>query len=141
MVQDSLGGLCPSFIPILYYWRRSCGGGGGRCYLVPGFQGRTGICQIASKIIISGKLIFFYWQLLIILFAIDIAKKKWNYTSLCFEKGKKYFWRGRFWHGRGAVMAFIPDRLSPYFCKSRYLVFSQKKCRQKCAFGKCFIFV
>ena len=44
MVQDSLGGLCPSFIPILYYRGRSCGGGGGgRCYLVPGFQGRTGM--------------------------------------------------------------------------------------------------
>ena len=27
MVQDSLGSLCPSFIPILYYRGRSCGGG------------------------------------------------------------------------------------------------------------------
>ena len=74
-----------------------------------------GTCQIAYKIIISGKLIFFYWQLLIILFAVDIAKKIWNYTSLCFEKGKIYFWRGNFRRGRaswrGAVMAFIPDPL------------------------------
>ena len=56
---------------------------------------------------------FFYWQLLIILFAVDIAKKIWNYTSLCFEKGKIYFWRGNFRRGRasrrGAVMAFIPE--------------------------------
>ena len=56
---------------------------------------------------------FFYWQLLIILFAVDIAKKIWNYSSLCFEKGKIYFWRGRIRRGRaswrGAVMAFIPD--------------------------------
>ena len=29
MVQDSLGGLCPSFNPVLYYRGRSCGGGGG----------------------------------------------------------------------------------------------------------------
>ena len=73
-----------------------------------------GTCQIAYKIIISGKLIyFFYWQLLIILFAVDIAKTIWNYTSLCFEKGKIHFWRGNFRRGRaswrGAVMAFIPD--------------------------------
>ena len=60
-----------------------------------------GTCQIAYKIIISGKLIFFYWQLLIILFAVDIAKKIWNYTSLCFEKGKIYFWRGNFRRGHG----------------------------------------
>ena len=39
---------------------------------------------------------------------VDIAKKNWNYTSLCFEKGKIYFWRGNFRRG-GAVMAFIPD--------------------------------
>ena len=57
----------------------------------------------------------FYWQLLIILFAVDIAKKNWNYTFLCFGKGKIYFWRGNFRRGRaswrGAVMAFIPDRV------------------------------
>ena len=64
-----------------------------------------GTCQIAYKIIILGKLIFFYWQLLIILFAVDIAKKIWNYTSLCFEKGKYISGAAIF----GAVMAFIPD--------------------------------
>ena len=42
---------------------------------------------------------FFYWQLLIILFAVDRAKKIWNYNSLCIEKGKIYFWRDRFWRG------------------------------------------
>ena len=36
--------------------------------------------------------VFFYWQLLIILFADDRAKKLWNYTSLCYEKGKIHFW-------------------------------------------------
>ena len=39
-------------------------------------------CQIAIKIIISVKNnVFLYWQLLIILFADDRAKKIRNYTS------------------------------------------------------------
>ena len=40
-------------------------------------------CQIAIKMFILGKLMYFFnWQLLIILFADDRAKKLWNYTSL-----------------------------------------------------------
>ena len=48
-----------------------------------------GTCQIAYKIIISGKLIFFYWQLLIILFAVDIAKKN-GIIPLCASRREKY---------------------------------------------------
>ena len=41
-----------------------------------------GTCQIAIKIIISGNLMYFYWQLLIIPFDDDRAKK-YGITPLC----------------------------------------------------------
>ena len=65
------------------------------------YKGLT--CQIAIKMIILGKLMYFFnWPLLIILFADDRAKKLWNYTSLWignFERENLFLTR----------QIFIPD--------------------------------
>ena len=52
---------------------------------------------------------YFYWQLLTILFDDDREKKIWNYTSLCLRKGNMFLaWQISARH-RGTDMAFIPD--------------------------------
>ena len=53
----------------------------------------------------------FYWQLLIILFADDRAKKNMQLQLLVFQERKNIFLTRQ----RGVVMAFIPDLVDILF--------------------------
>ena len=111
---------------------------GGWCYLVPGFQGRTGICQIASKIIISGKLIFFLLSIVNNTICNWYSEKNGIIPLCASRREKKYFWRGRFRRGSAArSWLSYPTVFHPIFVKADTCFFR----RQKCAFGKCFFFV
>ena len=66
-------------------------------------------CEIAFKIIILGKLMYFLWQLLIILFADDKAKNMELHLFVLRDRKTIFLVRQISARQRGAVMAFIPD--------------------------------
>ena len=80
--------------------------------------------QIAYKIIISGKLIFFYWQLLIILFAVDIAKKKMELYLFVLREGKNIFLARQF-SARPRLLARRGHgfHTRPYMCSFTYMIY------------------
>ena len=76
----------------------------------------------------------FYWQLLIILFAVDRAKKKKNaITALSVSRKEKYIPGAAILaRQRGAVIAFIPDLVDIFFsnmaeCVTRLILLRKTK--------------